>query len=102
MTVFFLLDKKKLKFKFRSQNAPLRSLFSAFGINIVFFMLKKDNHYENESTSLTCVSVHNPRECVLFLALSSVYVHATVTVLSDIPNAISLAKMIFITHHLKQ
>ena len=40
MTVFFS-SIKKLKFQFRSQNVPVRSLFSTFGINIVFFMLKK-------------------------------------------------------------
>ncbi len=37
----FFLHKKKLKFKFRTQSAHLRSLFSAFGINIVFFCAKK-------------------------------------------------------------
>jgi hypothetical protein len=33
----FFFHKKTLKFEFRTQNAPVRSLISAFGINIVFF-----------------------------------------------------------------
>jgi hypothetical protein len=46
----FFSQKKKLKFEFRSQSKTLRSLFSAFGINIVFFCAKKkDNHYGNQS-----------------------------------------------------
>ena len=40
ITVFFF-SIKKLRFNFRSRNAPVRSLFSAFGINIGFCMLKK-------------------------------------------------------------
>jgi hypothetical protein len=42
---------KKIKFKFRSPSALLRSLFSAFRTNdSFFFVLKKDNHYGNQST----------------------------------------------------
>jgi hypothetical protein len=37
----FFFSIKKLKFKFRRQNAPVQSLFSAFGINVVFFCAKK-------------------------------------------------------------
>jgi hypothetical protein len=37
----FFSRKKKFKFKFRSQSAPVRSLFSALGINIIVFVLKK-------------------------------------------------------------
>jgi hypothetical protein len=40
MSVFFFLE-KKLKFEFRSQNALVWSLFSAFGINTGFLYAKK-------------------------------------------------------------
>ncbi len=39
--MIFFFSIKKIKFKFRSQNAPVLSLFSAFGINIVFYAKKR-------------------------------------------------------------
>ncbi len=61
----FFLDKKKLKLKFRTQNAPVRSLFSAFGINSVFCNVKKQTiimkmrvHYTNKLLKGTYTTVY--------------------------------------------
>ncbi len=63
MTVFFF-SKKKLKFEFRSQSAPLRSLFSAFSINVVCFCAKK-------KTIIMETRVHTPHTpCFTILLLS--------------------------------